>query len=166
MNKETTLYGFTYEQLSRKFKYDPLTGALYGKTGRRITAQDLNGYIKVMMPRADKSQHQIYGHRLAWFLHHGWIDPDLHSDHINGDPSDNRIKNLRLIPQDVNNRNSKMNKRNKLGVPNVCSSPNGKYRVHVKGHTYGYFDELEHADIVASEMRRILGFHPNHGRAA
>lgn len=46
-----------------------------------------------------------YTHRVVWLLHHGaWPDKDL--DHVNGDPLDNRIENLRECTHFENTRNA------------------------------------------------------------
>jgi hypothetical protein len=45
-----------------------------------------------------------YAHRLAWVIAHGnW--PAGVVDHINGDPSDNRLCNLRDVSQQINTQN-------------------------------------------------------------
>ena len=50
--------------------------------------------------------------RLAWVLFYGEAIPEgLVIDHINGDPSDNRIVNLRLVTQKDNARNCRRKKR-------------------------------------------------------
>lgn len=42
-------------------------------------------------------------HRLAWFLHHGSF-PEETIDHINGNPKDNRLCNLRMVSISINTR--------------------------------------------------------------
>jgi len=66
------------------------TGRLYsrGKSYRQITL-DGRGY---------------YIHRIVWLMHHGAFPPDG-IDHINRDPSDNRIENLRAATDAENNQN-------------------------------------------------------------
>ena len=60
----------------------------------------------------------LYAHRVIWAMHYGsW--PENHIDHINGDTSDNRISNLRDVPNKINLRNMKRNVRNKTGIPGV-----------------------------------------------
>lgn len=60
----------------------------------------------------------IMAHRLAWLYVYGeW--PNGHIDHINGNPSDNRIANLRLATRAENSRNCKMHKTNTSGVKGV-----------------------------------------------
>jgi hypothetical protein len=46
---------------------------------------------------------QLYGeHRVAYMHAFGVIAPGLQVDHINRDPSDNRLANLRAVPPSVN----------------------------------------------------------------
>ena len=51
-----------------------------------------------------KDKRQYFAHRLAWFYVHG-VFPDKDIDHINGDHSDNRIENLRLVSHAENMQN-------------------------------------------------------------
>ena len=48
-------------------------------------------------------------------------DPDGHIDHVNGDRSDNRIQNLRLVDAQINNENRRTcNSNNRSGFLGVC----------------------------------------------
>lgn len=58
-------------------------------------------------------------HRIIWVMINGEIDKDLVVDHIDGDPSNNLISNLRLIEKARNHRNSSKISRNKTGVTGV-----------------------------------------------
>lgn len=74
-------------------------------------------------------------HRLAWLVaHKRW--PEQLLDHINGDPSDNRIENLRPADFSQNAANSSMRSRNRVGLKGVTETPNGKFRAHIcwRGH--------------------------------
>lgn len=77
-------------------------------------------------------------HRLAWFFTHGYL-PEKDIDHINGDPSDNRIENLREATRSENLFNQKLHSNNTSGYRGVIrckrtnkwqagSQLNGKYR--------------------------------------
>lgn len=57
-------------------------------------------------------------HRIVMVLHGCDVDGML-VDHINGDPSDNRISNLRLCTDAENSRNRKVQYNNTSGVPGV-----------------------------------------------
>lgn len=109
-------------------------------------------------------------HRVAWALHHGeW--PDIDIDHENGDPADNRIKNLRLATKVQNSRNQKRSAANKSGVTGVCWNPRcEKWSAQIKfgGRKYhlGLFRDLNEAAKVRKAAERRHGFHPNHGRIA
>jgi hypothetical protein len=72
--------------------------------------------------------------RIVWMLHHGAISKGLLVDHVDGNSTNNRISNLRLVTREVNNRNSKMHKSNSTGVNGVS------YYVNVTdGREYPYF---------------------------
>ena len=92
-------------------RYDPLTGEFRWnpRSGRQGSWCNLDrpaghiskqsGYLTI---RIDKKLHQA--HRLAWLLHYGeW--PPQHIDHINGLRLDNRIGNLRSVPNAINRQN-------------------------------------------------------------
>jgi len=66
-------------------------------------------------------------HRLAFLVAHGHLPKEL--DHINGDPSDNRIANLREATRRENKRNSGKYSNNKSGFKGVCwHKSRGKWR--------------------------------------
>jgi hypothetical protein len=58
-------------------------------------------------------------HRIIWCLFNGNIDESLNIDHIDGNPLNNKIDNLRLITQTINNRNHAKQVNNKTGKTGV-----------------------------------------------
>jgi len=59
-------------------------------------------------------------HRVIWFLHYGKIPKGYHIDHINRDRADNRISNLRAVPQTINGKNRSKNSNNTTGVNGIA----------------------------------------------
>lgn len=100
----------TYEDAAAILSYDPETGVLrYRKAGGRWNrlpagrpagTPDARGYLVVNLPGVG----QFKVHRICWLLAYGaWPSDTI--DHINRDPADNRLVNLRAVPQAVNAAN-------------------------------------------------------------
>lgn len=109
-----------------------------------------------------------YAHRVAWAIHHGsWPNGEI--DHINGDPSDNRIANLRDVTRSINMRNRPAFKKSKTGHPGIAWRDRfSAYQVRIcvdnREIHLGYFKSLDEAIEVRKRAERIHNFHENHGR--
>lgn len=72
-----------------------------------------------------------YVHRLIWQLLNGPIPEGMEIDHINGNRSDNRIQNLRLVTRTVNCHNIGKTYRNTSGAVGVilvtCNKSNRQW---------------------------------------
>ena len=117
-------------------------------------------------------------HRLIWTLINGVIPSGMIVDHIDGNPENNLIENLRLIDVPLNTRNRKMSSRNSTGATGVRFHSNGyecrivdngiiKYkRFGVK--KYGNEEAFRQACEWRSEQIRLLneqgaGYTERHG---
>ena len=108
-----------------------------------------------------------YAHRVAWLLHYGkW--PEHNIDHINGNPTDNRICNLRDVPQVKNTRNSKSRAKTKAIYPGVrFNDVMQKWVVEhgtSKGKYLGSFPCTMKAVMAKRAAEQRDGYHVNHGR--
>lgn len=88
--------------------YDPETGVFRWKISNRghRKAGDVAGSRvgRGTYRRVKINQQEYAAHRLAWAMMYG-EDPGDEIDHINGDPSDNRIANLRPATRQQNCQN-------------------------------------------------------------
>ena len=142
----------TAEKLRELLHYEPETGIFTRKvrTSNRAKAgavagcPDGLGYLRIMV------QSRLYqAHRLAWLYVYGeW--PKLNIDHINRNPSDNRLVNLRDVTQKQNMQNASKYSHNTSGHPGVAWHKRiSKWRAHImhnqKDIHLGYFSILEEA---------------------
>lgn len=162
----TTLRGFTLEELREAFAYDPETGDLFCKRRNIILKPKGKDYRRVVYKNETVGRIQLYQHRLVWLLHYGTIDESLHIDHINGNRTDNRISNLRLVPQKVNACNTKLRTDNRSGHVGVAyHKSSDKWMVKVGGRYFGVHKRKHQAVAVAQKMREVLNYGPSHGQS-
>lgn len=115
-----------------------------------------NSYCRV------KVQGKLYlAHRLAWFYAYK-VWPVGHIDHIDGDKSNNRLSNLRVVTIRGNQQNqSRAHKRNKSGLLGVATHRSGfTSRISNNGKVVylGLFKTPEEAHQAYLEAKRK--YHP------
>jgi hypothetical protein len=96
-------------------------------------------------------------HRVIWKLAFGQ-EPVGQIDHLNGLRNDNRIANLRLVDQGINQRNAGLRADNKSGHAGVFISNNGKIRLYISGKYRGTFPTIQSALDQRILLEKELGF--------
>lgn len=106
---------------------------------------------------------QIFGkryltHRLIYALHHG-IMPEV-VDHIDRNPLNNKIDNLRASDKRLNSYNSGLASNNKSGVRGVswCKKSNKwvvRFKLNGKYLSLGYYKDLQTATKVREEYEEL-----------
>jgi hypothetical protein len=133
------------DQIRKMFRYEPDTGFLFwtehahrSVKNKQANTTDRLGYIQV--PFQGK---RLRAHRIGWFLTHGsW--PSQMIDHIDGNPTNNALANLRDVNNQVNQWNrSRARVDSKSGL--IGASPyKGKWRSQIKRdgviNYLGFFD--------------------------
>ena len=134
----------TPEKLRQLLHYDAETGKLFWRPrlrdsfpndrmantwnsrfqGKEAGASHSHGYLIVRVT-LDGKTHTLYAHRIIWaMIYDAW--PALHIDHINGNPADNRISNIREASRSENMHNRR-------GRHNGSSIFKGVHRLHDGG---------------------------------
>jgi HNH endonuclease len=171
------------ELLRKLLSYDAKTGALtwlFREPGSIIgdSSPRWNSiWAGVRAFTADNGQGYRYGklfgrhyraHRIIWAVAYGeW--PNGHIDHINGDRSDNRLDNLRVVTPSENQRNQKRASNNTSGVTGVFwlkAAQKWSAQITVGGRNkhIGLFNAFEDAVSARKSAEVEFGFHANHGR--
>lgn len=100
-------------------RYDPETGRFTWRSGPKIGSEagSRGGrYAQIMIGKKN-----YLAHRLAWLYVHGYVPPQ-EVDHVNGNPRDNRIENLRLASKSQNAQNQRRSAKNSSGHKGVSWS--------------------------------------------
>lgn len=153
----------TCDELRRRYHYSPETGLFTRRTSRgvnypvgMVAGCTSRGYRYIRI--GDCS---FAAHRLAWLYTYGEM-PDGLIDHIDGNPLNNRISNLRVVDATENAWNKGPNPQAKSGFKGVswhkaakkwqAQLSSGKTNYHL-----GYFDDPVEAarvyEVLALELR-------------
>lgn len=130
--------------------YDRHTGSFTWRVDRALKrAGDEAGHIGVNGYRTITVDYiAYYAHQLAIGFVIGKLPANgMHVDHIDGDRSNNRICNLRVVSPHANFHNrTRLNKNNNSGARGVFEAKPGRYvafiTVNRKRHHIGTFDTL------------------------
>jgi hypothetical protein len=113
------------ERLEELFSYDPETGIVLHRVhtwpkriGKAAGFLDYYGYLNVQV---DNRMYKL--HRIIWKLVTG-ADPKQHIDHVDGNPNNNKLMNLREATNSQNQHNTRMSKNNTSGYKGVYLQDN------------------------------------------
>jgi len=157
----------TQERLKELLSYDPDTGIFVWRVRKAniragtIAGTYFIGYISIGI---DKKR--FLAHRLAFLYMNGsFPEKGFVVDHYDGNGSNNKFSNLRIVTYQINNQNKKSANKTKnrtsqfLGV--AWHSRNKKWQAHItdkhgKIHYLGIFKEEEDARQAYIKAKRIL----------
>ena len=142
-------------------------------------ANGAHGYIRISRNNKIHLMHRWIWEQLMGEIPEGW-----EIDHINGVRTDNRLENLRCIPQAAQKRNMSKRQDNNSGVQGVSrweTTRRGNQKVSMWRAVainqagkqviitfsiakYGEDEAFALACTARKEMEKDFGYHPNHGR--
>ena len=150
----------TPEQAKERFHYDPETGDIRYKKDSSVrhknageiatsASKSSENYVRLIV---SVNKVHYMAHRVAWMIYYG-DEPSGIIDHINGNPLDNRICNLRVVTSRENQlnrvRGTSIYKNNKYGIPGLYYvKVRGKFKWRAKffelgeSISLGYFDSM------------------------
>lgn len=142
-------------------RFDYKDGILYYKKtvgsmkkGSVVGTKDKDEYIKTLINRKTWRVH-----RIIFCMHHNYLPQYI--DHIDGNPANNKIENLRPATVSENNLNRGKHKRNTSGYKGVtwvasANKYSARIAVNAKRLFLGYFDSPKEAHLAycsaASEL--------------
>lgn len=166
------------EYLRKRLRYEPETGKLFwrdceglhnGWRKKWVGKEAFFGDDKKGYKAGEIDHRRFFAHRVIWAIHYGaW--PSGVIDHIDGNPKNNLIENLRDVSMAINMKNQKIKKTNTSGVCGVSwHKQTSKWRARIsigksKGKHLGLFDTFEDAVLARNDASRQLGYSDRHGK--
>lgn len=166
----------TYKPRARKYfkstsAYKTFAKRFEGKNAGSVT---VDGYLAVRILGYTVKVHRL----IIKMLTGQW---PICVDHINGKKLDNRWSNIRSCTYSDNNRNQRLQRRNKSGYPGVywnsritkTGVDRGYWRAQavirddngkLSKKNLGNFKDLDEAINAKKDWDEANGYHPNHGR--
>lgn len=152
----------TAQRVRELMQYDPETGVFKWlvKPNRNIRVGEVVGTSRgsgqCLQTKIDGYFYRL--HRLAWLYVYGsWPEADI--DHIDGNPANNALANLRDVSRSVNlqNRRKAMGHNKSAGILGVSKKRN-KWRARIKVNgrqiSLGHFDTIEEAQAAYLTAKR------------
>ena len=123
-----------------------------------------SGHRSVVLWHNGKLYGYVYA-RIVWFLHHGTM-PDGEIDHINGDPLDDRVENLRVVTREQNMWNTGKSRTGELKRGYWQDSRTGKYHVQVQcnGKVHGLYGLATEDDARIARGKLASQLHGEYAR--
>ena len=124
------------------YTYDRTAGVLLNKRNAVIKGWKRAGYLRTNV-RVDGKRHVVSLAYIVWAVTHDRM-PAGQIDHINGNPTDNRIENLREVSRSENDMNRVWAWRPNAstGLPGVCKSGD-RFQIKVSNKDYYFRDKYE-----------------------
>ena len=149
----------TQEYLKEILTYNKEAGIFTWKVNhtQKIRIGNIAGTLNKNYILIQINKKKYSAHRLAWLYEYGNF-PKHNIDHIDGNPSNNKISNLREANQSQNGMNKKLHKNNNSGIKGVgWHKASKKWRARITinriQHNLGLFDDKELAELVVMEAR-------------
>lgn len=162
----------SYSDVSLKLRYCSESGDLIWlkslsnvKAGSKAGALHKAGYRVVSL-----SGQRYLAHRIIWLLNNKeWPDGEI--DHIDGDPKNNRIENLRVVSESQNQRNRCRRSDNTSGHQGVSwDKTRNCWQVNITINgvqkNYGRFKHIDTAILTAKTVYLSNGFSERHSEGA
>lgn len=169
-NRQRLLEIFNYEKSTGKLFWKERPHGDFSKRGLaifngRFAGKEAGSPLQSghMVVTVNRVSYRV--HRIIWTMCNGPIPDDMQIDHIDGDPRNNIIDNLRLVTNRENGLNQKRSSNNTSGY-NGVSFCNGRWRsyctVNGKQVNFGRFNTAIEAFEAGVEYRRKIGYTERH----
>lgn len=158
--------------IKKHIHYEPDTGKFtrighytrwgFKKVNRPLEKISKEGYLIISIENK-----RYKAHRLAMIYMGFDLTKNCEVDHIDGNRSNNKFSNLRIVNRQENMKNKSIGKNNTTGVLGV-SVYGDKYRVRIslngKRISLGLYNTIEEALSVRLKYEKEFGYCENHGR--